>query len=153
LLSAAVLNLAFAVIAVAGHHWLSAALWLGVSAVVGIFAYRRPRRVVLDPYDYRVQVRLGRRCAAGIAVSGVALLFLGRRGHRGQFDAANVLGPAPFFAVSLVLLALSVFWGTPRGRRRLLLLRKRAEAKQAKIAAAVPPAPAAPAASPPYFDT
>jgi hypothetical protein len=153
LLYAAVLNLALVVIAVAGHHWQSAVFWLGLSFVAGIFAYRRPHRVALDPYDFREQVRLGRQFAAGIAVWGAALLVVGRRGHRGQLDAANILLPAPFFAVSLVLLALSLFWGTPRGQGRLLLLRKRAEAKQATIAAAVPPEPAAPSISPPpYFD-
>jgi hypothetical protein len=154
-LCAAVLNLALVVIGVAGHHWVSSAFWLAVSVVAGIFAYRRPRTVALDPYDYRVQVRLGRRFAAGIAVWGVALVFVGRRGHRGHLDAGNILAFAPFFAVSLLLLALSVFWGTPRGRRRLLLLREQAEAKQAKIAAAVPPEPpeSAPWVSPPYFGT
>jgi hypothetical protein len=152
-LYAVALNLALVVIAVAGHHWLSAAFWLGLSVVVGIFAYRRPRRVALDPYDCRVQVRLGRRYAAGLAIWGVALLFVGRRGHRGQLDAASILGSAPFFAVSLVLLALSLFWGTPRGRQRLILLRERAEAKQAKAAAETPPEPAKSASwdSGPYF--
>lgn len=153
LLYAAVLNLALVVTAVARHHWVSAAFWLGLSVVAGISAYRHPRTVALDPYDYRMHVRLGPRYAAGIAVWGVALLFAGTPGHGGHLSAAGILIPAAFFAVSLVLLALSLFWGTPRGRRRLLLLRERAEAKQATIDAAATPEPPESAAwvSPPYF--
>lgn len=154
LLYAAVLNLALVVAAAARHHWLSSALWLGLTVLIGIAAYRRPRTIALDPYDYRVQVRLGPRYAAGIAVWGAALLFVGPPGHRGQIDTSDILTASPFFAVSLALLGLSLFWGTSRGQRRLLLLRERAEAKQAKLDATAPAEPTEPAAwiSPPYFD-
>jgi hypothetical protein len=155
LLYAAVLNLTLVVAAVARHHWLSSALWLGLTVLIGIAAYRRPRRVALDPYDFRVQVRLGPRYAAGIAVWGAALLFVSPRGHRGHIDTRDILTASPFFVVSLALLALSLFWGTPRGQRRLLLLRERAEAKQAKLDATAPAEPTEPAAwiSPPYFES
>ena len=156
LLYAAVLNLALVVTAVARHHWVSAAFGLSLSVVAGISAYRQPRTVPLDPYDYRMHVRLGPRYAAGIAVWGVALLFAGTPGHRGHLNAASVLIPTAFFAASLVLLALSLFWGTPRGRRRLLLLRERAEAKQAQVAVEPPESPEPPESAawvpPPYFD-
>jgi hypothetical protein len=154
LLYAAVLNLALVVTAVGRHHWVSAALWLGLTVVIGMAAYRRPRTVALDPYDFRVQVRLGPRYAAGIAVWGAALLFAGPRGPRGRIEMSDILTASPFFAVGLALLALSLFWGTPRGQRRLLLLRERAAAKQAKADAAAPTEPPEPAAwiSPPYFD-
>ena len=140
LLYAAVLNLALVVTAVARHHWISAAFWLGLSVVAGISAYRHPRTVPLDPYDYRMQVRLGPRYAAGIAVWGIALLFAGTPEHRGHPNAASILVSTAFFTASLSLLALSLFWGTPRGRRRLHLLRERAEAKQATVAAEPPSA-------------
>jgi hypothetical protein len=91
-----------------------------------------------------MQVRLGPRYAAGIAVWGAALLFAGPRGHRGRIDSSDILTASPFFAVSLTLLALSLFWGTPRGQRRLLLLRERAEAKQAKMDANAPAEPSSP---------
>jgi hypothetical protein len=153
---AAVLTLAVVAIAFVGHpghHRVSAGFRLGLIVVVAIFAYPR-RTVAVDPHDYRVRVRrLGLWFGGCLALWGTSLLVLGRLGHRGQLDAGSILAIASFFAVSLALLALSMFWSTPRNQQRLRLLRERAEAKQGKIAAEDPPEPAESAHwdSPPYF--
>jgi hypothetical protein len=154
LLYVGLLNAGMGAIAVGLHKWLSACFWIGLTIAFAISSFRRSRSTPLDPWDYRTQVRLSRRFAAGGMVWGLVMLFSGTPGHRGHIVASGILVSAFFFALALLFLSGSLFWNTARGQARLLSLRDRAEVKTAARQVEADAAAMAETArwkTPPYF--
>jgi hypothetical protein len=139
----------FSVLGFARHEWFSASIYAGHALV---FLAAVLLTAAVDSRDYRTQIRVLRYWAVVPAVIGLARLFEGTPGHRGDVTASGAVNAAMFFAIALGLLGMSLFISTPRGQLRWIAWRDRAEVKPA---APVPTATAAsppPWENPPYFD-